>query len=255
MSEQGALVLPAVPTDDVAPGNHHVAFDAERDGDDAVDAQVVVRVQRGDLDAFVALYERHFSRVYGYLRVLLRDHHEAEDLTQQTFTKAYQALPGFQLRAGKPFRCWLFRIARNEALSHLRKHGRIDVEQTDRIEMRIESPSAPNALSWLSDAEILLFVERLPCAQRQVLMMRYGLSLTTQEVADVLARTPVAVRKLEHRALRFLEVRLESIGRRSSRTCERTAMLVRLRRAPVLGARRFALVAPSQATIARPVRW
>jgi RNA polymerase sigma-70 factor (ECF subfamily) len=215
----------------------------------------VLRFQRGDRSGFVDLYERHFSRIYGYLRVLLRDHHEAEDAAQQTFVKAYQAMPAFKVRRGTPFRCWLFRIARNEALGHLRKHGRIQVEQIEKIELRRDGASAPAVLNWLTDSEVLVFVERLPPTQRQVLAMRYGLSMTTQETADALDRTPVAVRKLEHRALRFLEQRLESTGRHSVGRAQRVATLARLRRAPVLSSRRFALAGPMLAPALRSSRW
>lgn len=215
---------------------------ADFDGDDARDADVVRRFQRGEVVAFVELYERHFSRIYGYLRVLLRDHHEAEDAAQQAFTKAYQALGGFELRSGKPFRCWLFKIARNEALNHMRKQGRIHVELTERIELHIDGPCPPDSLRWLSDAEVLGFIERLPETQRHVLALRYGLSMSTREVAEVLNRSPVAIRKLEHRALRFLEHRLAAVGRRGTGHVERAASLMRLRRAPVLRARRFVLL-------------
>jgi RNA polymerase sigma-70 factor (ECF subfamily) len=241
--------------DDQEPIGRIGALADEFAGDDAVDAQTVLRFQSGDRSGFVDLYERHFSRIYSYLRVLLRDHHEAEDTAQQTFVKAYQALPAFRSRKGAPFRCWLFRIARNEALGHMRKHGRIQVEQIEQIELRRDGESAPAVLSWLTDSEVLLFVERLPPTQRQVLAMRYGLAMTTQETAEALDRTPVAVRKLEHRALRFLEQRLESTGRRGVGRSERAAMLIRLRRAPVLSSRRFALAGPALAPAFRSSRW
>lgn len=252
MIKQGALAL--VGGDDLVSRDAALRLVDEDSSEDCLDARTVRAFQGGDRTVFVDIYERHFARIYSYLRVLLRDHHEAEDATQQTFVKAYQALDGYQLRPGAPFRCWLFRIARNEALGHLRKHGRLQIEQTEKVELRIDGPSAPAPLSWLSDHEVVLFIERLPTAQRQVLAMRYGLSLTTQETADVLGRSPVAVRKLEHRALRFLEARLASTGR-GTRRAERAAMLVRLRRAPVLGARRFALAGPAMAPMGRPARW
>jgi RNA polymerase sigma-70 factor (ECF subfamily) len=219
----------------------------EQTGDrlkDAEAARLVASFQSGDVSAFTTLYERYFDGVWGYLRLLLRDHHEAEDAAQQTFTKAFEALPTFELRLGTPFRSWLYRIARNEALNHLRKHKRVAIEEPDRVALRCEAsvPEMPHdMLGWLSDSELLVFMERLPASQRQALALRYIVGLRTEELAEVLGRSPQAVRKLEHRALRFLEERMTTSRTRAGAKLQRVGMLVRLRRLPVLGARRFSL--------------
>lgn len=227
--------------------------------DDAQMARLVARFQAGDEEAFVELYLKCFDRVYGFLNLLLRDHHAAEDAAQQTFVKAYQALPAFQLRAETPFRAWLLRIARNEGLGHLRKLGRVAVEEPQRLDLRRERPCADVPLTskgWLSDTELMRLVERLPEAQRQVLALRYMLGLKTDELAAVVGRTPQAVRKLEHRALRFLEQRLQATRAPVSDTrLERASSLIRLRRAPVLGARRWALALSRPPMYMRPRAW
>src|SRR6476469_8772493 len=95
---------------------------------------------------------------------------------------AIQALPRFQLRAGTPFRGWLFRIARNEALTRLKRRSRFDVEDPERMAMLRENAggeSAPQHLEWLTDSDLMRFVERLPLAQRQAIALRYMLDLTS----------------------------------------------------------------------------
>jgi len=86
----------------------------------------------------------------------------------------------------------------------------------------------------------MLFVERLPLPQRQVLLLRFMLDLNANEIAEILERTPENVRILQHRALRFLEQRLVALGR-SPRNTRPSRMSHYLRPANVLRARRFAL--------------
>ena len=211
--------------------------------EDAELARLVLRFQAGDKNCFEELYLRTFSPLYSYLRLLLKDAHEAEDATQHVMINAMQALPRYQLRAGTPFRGWLFRIARNEALTRLKRRSRYDLEEPERMAALREGngPEPPQQhLEWLSDSDLMRFVERLPLAQRQAIALRYMLDLSSEEIGTVLDRSAGAVRHLEMRALQTLEERLSSIGRRSLRE-ERPNMLVRVRRAPVLRARRFAL--------------
>jgi RNA polymerase sigma factor (sigma-70 family) len=210
--------------------------------EDAELARLVLRFQAGDRKCFEELYLRTFSPLYSYLRLLLKDAHEAEDATQHVMINAMQALPRFQLRAGTPFRGWLFRIARNEALTRLKRRSRFDLEEPERMAALQESSAmaSPQHLEWLTDAELMRFVERLPLAQRQAIALRYMLDLSSEEIGTVLDRSAGAVRHLEMRALQTLEERLRSIGRRPLRE-ERPNMLARVRRAPVLRARRFVL--------------
>jgi RNA polymerase sigma-70 factor (ECF subfamily) len=205
--------------------------------------RIVNRVQAGEEGAFAELYMTYFDRVYGYVRMVLRDVHEAEDLTQQVFLQLFEALPAYEPR--RPFAAWLFTIVRNRAIDQLRKRNRLDVTAPEEIDRRRESegpaPGELSAINWISDNDLLVFIERLPLAQRQALVMRFMLGLGTTEIAAMLERTPDDVRKLQHRALRFLEARLEAIGRRAQ-TGGRIRMHRWGKQAQVLRRRRFALL-------------
>ncbi|MDX6653090.1 MAG: hypothetical protein QOJ38_1871 [Solirubrobacterales bacterium] len=218
------------------------ALDQRRE--DADSAELVRRIQAGDREGFADLYNRYFDRVYGYLRVVLKDSHEAEDVAQQAFAQVIEALPRYEIRS-QPFRAWLYTIVRNLAISHLRKHGRVEAEEPEAMARRQEranrnaEPELP-VLSWISDRDLHVFIERLPLAQRQALALRFMLDLNATEIAQVLGRTPDDVRGLQHRALTFLRARLTAIGRR--RTGEKPIrMRGRFRQAPVLRSRRFIL--------------
>ena len=206
-------------------------------------ARLVTRLQAGDEDAFATLYLRYFDRVYSYLLVIFRnDRHETEDVAQQVFVGAFEALPRYERRA-KPFRAWLFTIARNQAISRMRQLGRSEpVEPALLEEQRDTEPAEEtvSALSWLSDRELVMFVERLPLAQRQVLVLRYLLDLPTKEIGAILGRSVDDVRMLEHRAVRFLEARLTAVGRGAEHERRRPAF-GRTRWMPVTRQRRWAL--------------
>jgi RNA polymerase sigma-70 factor (ECF subfamily) len=212
------------------------------DREDIDTDRLIARIQSGDREAFAALYQRYFDRVYGYLSVALRDHHLAEDGAQHVFMRVFESLPGYARRSA-PFRAWLFVVVRNHAISQLRRSKRIalcDPAELDR-QREAEAPAAAeNVLDWISNRELLMFIERLPLAQREVLVLRYVLDLTFAQIAAALGRSPDDVRMLQHRALTMLRQRLAAVehgGRGRSR-----ASIRRCRdQAPVLRMRRFAL--------------
>jgi RNA polymerase sigma-70 factor (ECF subfamily) len=211
--------------------------------EDAAAARLVIRAQRGDAEAFPALYACYLDRVYNYLRVALKDRHEAEDIAQDVFLRILCALPTFELRRDKPFRLLLFRITRNRVIDHMRKQGVVDAEPPDRMLLRRElaSSEATDALVHeLEDAELAILLRRLPPSQRQAVALRYMLDFGTEEIAEIMQISPQAVRNLQHRALRFLRERFLELDRRPLRVT-RAAMLRRLRGAPVLLQRRLAL--------------
>jgi RNA polymerase sigma-70 factor (ECF subfamily) len=223
----------------------------ERATEDTETNRLILAFQAGDQRALELIYMCYFERIYGYCRLLLRSYHDAEDVAQQVFANAMEALPRYEVRPNQPFRFWLFRIARNTALKALARSGKIKLEGTAEIERRIESLGSQSSMSfdidWLSDSELAILVERLPIAQRHTLVLRYALGLTTEEIAEMLERSPTAIRLLQHRALRSLEDRLTAI--RAPRAGKRSPMRVRMKPLPVLGWRRFALSGP-----ARPLR-
>lgn len=213
---------------------------ASEDLEDRDSSRLVIRFQAGEREVFETLYLRYFDRVYGYLRVLLKDQHEAEDATQHVFMKAFEALPSYERRE-RPFRAWLFRIARNRALDALARGTRLETMDPSSLGESCEEPTTDVPLDWVSDEEFFFLIERLPLLQRQALTLRYLLDLSNAEIAEVMERTPDAVRMLQHRGLSFLRRRLAAAHRRTG--CDRPAPSRRyLRASNVLRARRFGLL-------------
>jgi RNA polymerase sigma-70 factor (ECF subfamily) len=213
--------------------------------EDADTARIVARIQAGDRDAFALLYARYFDRVYAYLRVVFKQAHDAEDATQQVFIRVLEALPSYQ-PTSVPFRAWFFTVVRNHALNEVTRRSRSwPVEPNVLERSRSHAPAAVDetVLGWLSDRELLLFVERLPVAQRQVLVLRYLLDLPLAQIATILGRSHEDVRQMHARAMAFLRERLAAVGRT---THQRQSDKIRMRRTltqmPVLRVRRFSLI-------------
>jgi RNA polymerase sigma-70 factor, ECF subfamily len=169
----------------------------------------IAAVQRGRTERFGEVYRAYFGRVFAVCRSILRHDEDAQDATQETFMRALRALPGYRPQPGVPFRAWLLRIARNSALSRLERSRRaaplVPLDDAERL------PAAPvhGTHAWISDEALAAELDRMPLAQRQVLVLRFVVGLSPVEAGAVLGRTPAAVRQQQARALRRLRSQLE----------------------------------------------
>jgi RNA polymerase sigma-70 factor (ECF subfamily) len=153
-----------------------------------------------DQAAFAELYDRHVVRVYRHIYYLVGDAREAEDLTAQTFLKAWEAIGRYKER-GAPIVAWLLRIAHNHTVSYLRSrrdHSELDDGYVDQ--KRAGNPE--EVLEQSSDERsVREAVMQLRDEQRQVIMLRFVEEMGYQEVAQVIGKSVPAVRVIQHRAL------------------------------------------------------
>jgi RNA polymerase sigma-70 factor (ECF subfamily) len=168
-----------------------------------------VRAAQADRAAFAALYHRYLDRVYGYAFYQLGDHHDAEDATERIFMAALRALPDFRDQ-GATFRAWLFRIAHNTVANAHRSRARGRTEPIPEWFERPAPDADPARVVAMADElhEVRRAIDRLPDDRRQVILLRFVDELSTAEIAQVLDRSPGAVRVLLHRSLRDLAARL-----------------------------------------------
>jgi RNA polymerase sigma-70 factor (ECF subfamily) len=145
------------------------------------DRDLVIKTQRGNLDAFNVLVSRHEKRVFNYLLRIVGQREDAMDLTQDVFLKAYQNLT--KLSDVERFSPWLFRIAHNEAYSLLRKN------RPDQAELLYDPPTA-TASSGMFPAEMSLAVERalqrLTPDQREAVILKIFQGFKFEEMAEIL---------------------------------------------------------------------
>ena len=159
------------------------------------------------------LYRRYLDRVYGYAFYQLGDHHDAEDATERIFLAALRALPEFRDQ-GSTFRAWLFRIAHNTIANAHRSRARRRTEPLPDDFQRAAPNADPAGQVAVADElrEIRRAVAQMPDDRRQVILLRFVDDLSTAEIAEVLDRSPGAVRVLLHRSLRDLAARLDARG-------------------------------------------
>jgi RNA polymerase sigma-70 factor (ECF subfamily) len=166
-------------------------------------AQAVARAKQGDRDALRYLYVQYADNVYGYVVSIVKDEHEAEDITQQVFAKLMSVLPKYEQRA-VPFTSWLLRLAHNAALDHLRR----------RLPMPSEELHSPLARVTDSPDDGLVLgkaLAALPEDQRTVVVLRHVVGLTPVEIADRLGRSENSIHGLHHRGRRALQSHLRQL--------------------------------------------
>jgi RNA polymerase sigma-70 factor (ECF subfamily) len=170
----------------------------------------VVDKQRLDRD-FTELYRAHLRDVYSYSYYRVGNHHDAEDLTEQTFLQAYRHFERAQRESdGRPLRPWLIRIAHNLAANYYRDRSR--KPQTNLEDAAILS--APIATEQVVEEreevkEVLEGVSKLPDDRREALIMRFALGMDNREIARAMGRSEGATKVLIHRAIKQLEQGLE----------------------------------------------
>jgi RNA polymerase sigma-70 factor (ECF subfamily) len=165
-------------------------------------------VDKAELDRrFTELYKAHLRDVYSYSYYRVGNHHDAEDLTEQTFLQAYRHFErALGESDGRPLRPWLIRIAHNLAANLYRDRSR-------KPQTNIDAIAEPDAMHTTEDLvegrdelrRILESVQQLPEDRREALIMRFALGMDNKEIARALGRTDGATKVLIHRAIKQLE--------------------------------------------------
>jgi RNA polymerase sigma-70 factor (ECF subfamily) len=178
---------------------------AESEGDQ------VRRAQAGEALAFDGLVELHTPRLYQMVRRFSSDRGEAEAIVQETWLRAWRALPGCD--ASRPIFPWLARIAMNAATDAWRRTRSVDFADLESEELFLpdDEPGPEQALQEHQAAERLARgVERLRPEQRAVIALRYDGALSYDEIARTLAIPVNTVRTHLHRAKAALKGWMEA---------------------------------------------
>lgn len=158
------------------------------------DQLLVERVQAGDKKAFDLLVKKYQHKIIGLISRYIYDHHEAMDVSQEAFIKAYRALPNF--RGDSAFYTWLYRIAINTAKNHLVARGRrppdtdVDAEDAQYFESDSDLRDIENPENALYRDELQRVInqvlDKLPEDLRVALTLREFEGLSYEEIAQVM---------------------------------------------------------------------
>jgi len=166
--------------------------------------RLVEQVKAGSREAFESLLGFYEKRVFNFLWQMVRNAHDAEDLTQETFLKAYQSIQRFN--SNQNFSTWLFTIAKRTAFNHFRAAKQFEELSPDH-EVDLDDPSI---LLQQKDERTALWTlaEALPPEQREALWLRYAEGFSIAETVAILRTNQIRVRVLLHRARKNLATRL-----------------------------------------------
>jgi RNA polymerase sigma-70 factor (ECF subfamily) len=158
---------------------------------------------KSDPAAFGLLYDRYASQIYRFVRARVRDDGIAEDITAEVFLSALRHIKSYQDQ-GRPFSCWLYRIAVNAVASHYRnKRSPLSLDEHLELVSPVIDP-----LDEVVGRERLRIVweavDRLPAQQRAAMILKFSEDMTMEEVGAVLGKSQAAAKLLIYRAMQRL---------------------------------------------------
>ena len=159
---------------------------------------------------FRIIMKRYGAKLYSHVRTFFTSHEEADDIVQNTFVKAWRAMPKF--RAESSLYTWLYRIATNEALTFVRNKKNKTTVSLDDDENFYQIPgedSSPHHSGEYIAARLKSAVEQLPEKQRVVFNMKYFEEMRYEEISDILGTSVGALKASYHFAVKKIESYLE----------------------------------------------
>jgi RNA polymerase sigma-70 factor (ECF subfamily) len=166
--------------------------------------RAIARAKEGDPSALHFLYVRYADDVCGYVQSIVRDPHEAEDITQSLFSKLLTKIQRYEQRQ-VPFSAWILRVARNAALDHIRARRQIPFEEVRTTD------EGHDEIQFERFHSLREALDRLPDEQREVLVLRHFVGLSPLEIAERMDKTESAIHGLHHRGRRALKAALREL--------------------------------------------
>ena len=174
---------------------------------DAAIDRLVTEARAGDTWAFGLIFDHYHEPIYRYIASRVHRPADAEDLTQHVFVKALEALPRYEAR-GVPFGGWLFRLARNAVIDHVRT--RHDHAELDSVLGRAHGEAGPDEIAVVRQEldAVGSALAGLTDEQRETIELRFFAGLSARETAEAMGKQEGTVRGLQFRAIAALRRQL-----------------------------------------------
>jgi RNA polymerase sigma-70 factor (ECF subfamily) len=167
-----------------------------------LDSEALIRrCQRGDALAIEVLIRRYQNYVYRLCVLVMRNEQDAEDMTQETFIRAFRALPRFEIRQGTSFEAWLYRIAVNACRSRMRRKWYQVLPWPEPAPQMVAEPEGQPEHQLLRGEQRDRILDAIDCLgekHRLVVILRYYAGLTNEEIARTLGIPSGTVRSRLH---------------------------------------------------------
>jgi RNA polymerase sigma-70 factor, ECF subfamily len=170
------------------------------------DNELVKMIQRDDPRTYRELVKRYRNKMFAYLYRMVGNKDEVEDLLQNVFIKVYRNINRFDTE--RKFSSWIYRIAHNEAVNYLKKKGRkhfVSLEDIETTKDKLDTASLAKSPidAWISKElkkEMLEALDKLPPKYKEVLILRYFLDKSYDEMSEILGKPVNTVGTLLNRA-------------------------------------------------------
>lgn len=168
---------------------------------------IIKRAINGEASAFGLLYDKYQPQIYRFVYLKVSHREAAEDLTHQVFLNAWQKIENYKFR-GFPFSSWLYSIARNQVIDYYRvQKTNISSEEAVelKMELTIENSLVEEIDNNLDKEKVRRAIKKLKEEHQNVIILRFVDELSVQETAAAIGKTPLAVKLIQHRAVKNLK--------------------------------------------------
>lgn len=170
--------------------------------DQKIEAEIIAKVLKGDRQAYAMLVDEYKSPIYNLAYRMTANVEDADDLTQETFIRAYQYLWRYDPR--KKFFTWLYTLAFNLIKNHLRKNKKEKLSEKLNASSLTDSNTSPEE-KMIEDQEISSYLLLLEDELRALLIMKYQQELSLEEIATITGKSLSAVKMRIYRGLERLK--------------------------------------------------
>jgi RNA polymerase sigma-70 factor (ECF subfamily) len=147
------------------------------------DEEIIEKVRKGDENLYALIIDRYQAKLIRYIYNLIKDKDKTEDVVQETFIKAYINLNVFNVK--KKFSSWIYQIAHNENINHIKKHQR-EVPLLEDFDYQSEEDLEKNFDQKETSIEVSKCLEKIPLLYKEPLSLYYIEEKSYQEISDIL---------------------------------------------------------------------